>query len=181
MDWMPNEDGIGYFAEEVLPEIRREIPAASLCVVGRKPSKRMQTLAARHNFQLTGWVEDIRSYLAEGAVCVVPLRVGSGTRLKIFEAMSMAKAVVSTTIGAEGLPVQHGENIVLADENRDFARAVVELLRDPTRRQRLGTAARTLVETKYSWASVAQDFADVLARVLAVSPKSTLVSRARAR
>ncbi len=171
MDWMPNEDGIFYFAEEILPRIFEKLPNARLTVVGRKPSERLKALAATdpHHLHLTGWVDDIRPYLAQSAVCVVPLRVGSGTRLKIFEAMGMGKAIVSTTIGAEGLPVRHGIDVLLADSPDDFAKSVVTLLGDAPARQRLGNAARELVETKYSWASVARDFAAALERVAAES------------
>lgn len=169
MDWLPNEDGITYFVEEILPKIKSQIPLVKLNVVGRKPSSRLHALAAANSgsVHLTGWVDDIRPYLASNAVCIVPLRVGSGTRLKIFEAMAMGKAIVSTTIGAEGLPVQHGREILLADSPEEFARRTVELLRDETERRRLGTAARELVESKYSWASVAAEFGSTLQRVLA--------------
>ncbi|MGH9702812.1 MAG: glycosyltransferase family 4 protein, partial [Candidatus Acidiferrales bacterium] len=115
MDWMPNEDGIFYFVEKILPRIRRTFPNVSLQVVGRRPSARLLELArTTEGLQVTGGVEDIRPHVQSGAVFVVPLRVGSGTRLKIFEAMAMGKAVVSTTIGAEGLPVHSGKNIVIA-------------------------------------------------------------------
>src|SRR5262249_41966475 len=120
-----------------------------------------------NHIHLTGWVDDIRLHLGQGAVCVVPLRIGSGTRLKIFEAMAMGKAVVSTTIGAEGLPVQHGTEIMLADKPDAFAESVVNLLRDDSTRKTLGHAARELVETKYSWASVARHFASALEKALA--------------
>jgi glycosyltransferase involved in cell wall biosynthesis len=168
MDWLPNEDGICYFAQEILPKIRREIPNVKLNIVGRKPSARLQALARGdvNHIHLTGWVDDIRPHLGQGAVCVVPLRIGSGTRLKIFEAMAMAKAVVSTTIGAEGLPVQHGSEILLADTPDAFAESVVILLRDNARRKTLGRAARELVESKYSWASVARQFALALEKAL---------------
>jgi sugar transferase (PEP-CTERM/EpsH1 system associated) len=170
MDWLPNDDAILYFVKEILPLIRPQIPQVSLCVVGRKPSRRVHELAANEkNVQLTGWVDDIRPYLARGAVCIVPLRIGGGTRLKIFEAMGMAKAVVSTSIGAEGLPVRHGENVLLADEPAKFAACVVSLLRDPAQRKRLGQASRKLVEENYSWARVAKRFANVLSEVVAKS------------
>lgn len=171
MDWMPNEDGIFYFAEEILPKIFEKLPNARLSVVGRKPSARLKALAATdpHHLHLTGWVDDVRPHLAQSAVCIVPLRVGSGTRLKIFEAMGMGKAIVSTTIGAEGLPVRHGEDVLLADSPDDFASSVVRLLEDAAERRRLGNAARELVETKYSWASVAKDFATALEKAVSAS------------
>jgi polysaccharide biosynthesis protein PslH len=167
MDWLPNEDGIVYFVQEILPLISQRIPGVKLTVVGRRPSRALQMLAAEYptQVQLTGWVDDVRPYLNKGAVYIVPLRVGSGTRLKIFEAMSMAKAVVSTTIGAEGLPVSQAE-ILLADSPGDFAKCVVNLLQDSLTRHRLGAAARQLVESRYSWASVAAEFVDALHRVV---------------
>ena len=168
MDWMPNEDGMFYFAEGILPRICEVLPTARLSVVGRKPSPRLKALAAAdpHHLHLTGWVDDIRPYLAQSAVCIVPLRIGSGTRLKIFEAMGMGKAIVSTTIGAEGLPVRHGAELLLADSPEDFAQSIVTLLGDAAARRRLGSAARELVETKYSWGSVAREFASALENVV---------------
>jgi glycosyltransferase involved in cell wall biosynthesis len=168
MDWLPNEDGVAYFIREILPLIRQQVPKVSLRIVGRKPSADLESLAARQeNVELTGWVEDVRPFLARGAVCIVPLRIGSGTRLKIFEAMAMGKAVVSTSIGAEGLPVQPGENILMADDPDTFAQSVVSLLRDATRRREIGLAARKLVAENYSWERIAEDFAAVLADVAA--------------
>lgn len=166
MDWLPNEDGMVYFVRQVLPLIREQLPDASVTIVGRNPSRRIKEFAKENAVQLTGWVEDIRPFLARSAVCIVPLRIGGGTRLKIFEAMSMGKAVVSTGIGAEGLPVQAGEHLVIADDPATFANATVSLLRDPSRRRRLGIAARLLVEEKYSWTHVANEFAQVLAKVV---------------
>src|SRR6266851_862372 len=116
MDWKANEDGIVYFADKILPHIRRQIPDVSLFVVGRRPSARIEQLAARDSaLKITGTVDDVRPYVAKASVYVVPLLVGGGTRLKIFEAMAMGKAIVSTTIGAEGLPVVGGRHIYLAD------------------------------------------------------------------
>jgi sugar transferase (PEP-CTERM/EpsH1 system associated) len=167
MDWLPNEDAIIFFAKEILPLIRKEVPDVSLTVVGRKPSQRLSELAASQpNIKLTGWVEDIRPFMASGAVCIVPLRIGGGTRLKIFEAMSMGKAIVSTTVGAEGLPVRHGEHLLIADKPTAFASSTVGLLRDPARRHELGDAAQKLVEAKYSWVQVAKAFAQVLTEVV---------------
>jgi len=165
MDWMPNEDGVAYFVEKILPVIRRDIPEAAFWAVGRRPPRRLQALASS-GVVVTGAVEDIRPYLAKAALCVVPLRSGSGTRIKIFEAMTMGKAVVSTSMGAEGLPVRHGDNIILADDPADFARQVVDLLRDPPRRQQLGHAARQLVEENYGWPAVAAYFDRIIQAAL---------------
>ena len=163
MDWLPNEDAILYFVDAILPVIKKQCPEVSLEVVGRSPSRKLQALAARErSLRLTGWVEDIRPFVARGSVCIVPLRIGGGTRLKIFEAMAMSKAVVSTSVGAEGLPVQSGANIIVADTPGDFAQSVISLLRDPSQRRRLGTSARALVQEKYSWPKVAESFASTL-------------------
>ncbi len=158
MDWYPNEDAILHFADHTLPRIRREIPETSLTVVGRKPSARLRAAASGAGIDVTGAVDDIRPYVAQAAVYVVPLRVGGGTRLKICEALAMGKAVVSTTIGAEGLPLVPGEHFVRADEPAEFAQAVISLLRDPERRGALGAAGRRLMAERYSWPQVAGEF-----------------------
>jgi sugar transferase (PEP-CTERM/EpsH1 system associated) len=163
MDWMPNEDAMVYFIKRMLPRIRKNIPNASLCVVGRNPSGALRDLAGSHQgIEVTGIVEDIRPFVHRAAVYVVPLRIGGGTRLKIFEAMAMGKAVVSTTIGAEGLPVHPGQDIVIADDPDEFADTVVRLLGDRARCEELGRAARGLVERTYSWNAVVQPFETVL-------------------
>lgn len=164
MDWLPNEDGIAYFVEEILPLVQKEIPSVRLRVVGRRPSRKLQELAAASSgrVELTGWVDDIRPHLAKAAVCIVPLRIGSGTRLKIFEAMAMSKAVVSTTIGAEGLPARDGIELVLADSPKQFAQSTARLLRDEHSRRRIASAARQLVESKHSWKTVAAEFSAAL-------------------
>jgi glycosyltransferase involved in cell wall biosynthesis len=158
MDWHPNEDAVVYFAEAILPRIRAEVPEATLTVVGRNPSDRLRQVASQAGIVVTGTVEDVRPAVGEAAVYVVPLRAGGGTRLKIFEALSMSKAVVSTTVGAEGLGLESGRHFVAADEPPQFAREVVGLLRDPERRRRLGEAGRQLMEARYSWDMVARDF-----------------------
>ena len=177
MDWLPNEDAIFYFTDAILPLIREHSPEVFLDVVGRNPSRKLQALAeSEKSIRLTGWVDDIRPFVGRGSVCIVPLRIGGGTRLKIFEAMAMGKAVVSTSVGAEGLAVRSGENIVLADTPNDFAQAVISLLRDPGRRQQLGAAARTLVQKHYSWTIVANDFARALQEVI-MSSSARNISR----
>jgi polysaccharide biosynthesis protein PslH len=165
MDWLPNEDGMQYFVREVLPRIRQVEPDASLSIIGRAPTPAVRRLAETAGIEVTGRVDDVRPYMADGSVYVVPLRIGGGTRLKIFEAMSMGKAVVSTTVGAEGLPVTSGRNIVIADEPARFAQAVVHLIRDTGARRRIEAEARRLVVDRYDWSAVAQDFEDALTRL----------------
>jgi sugar transferase (PEP-CTERM/EpsH1 system associated) len=167
MDWLPNEDGMFYFVNEIFPLILRQVPDATLCIVGRQPSRRLQDLVSRiPQIRLTGWVEDVRPYLTQCAVCVVPLRIGGGTRLKIYEAMSMAKAVVSTSVGAEGLPVKSGEHLLLADNPNSFAECTLRLLSDASQRAQIGQAARRLVEQSYNWAKVSEGFVEVLENVV---------------
>ena len=183
MDWMPNEDGIAYFVEEIFPLVRREMSNAELWVVGRKPSEKLKALVTpASGVHVTGTVDDIRPYCWQSAVYVVPLRIGGGTRIKIFEALGMGKAVVSTTIGAEGLPVTHGEHLILADMPADFARETLRLMRDPAARARLGSSARVLLEQHYGWGAVAEDFTRVLDRTVAAysarrSPSTVLANR----
>ena len=168
MDWVANEDGIVFFIENVLPLVRQKFPRVKLFVVGRRPTMRLKRMAAsEQNVEVTGTVDDIRPYLARGSVYVVPLRVGGGTRIKIFEAMAAGKAVVSTTIGAEGLPVSHGENVLLADEPESLAKYVVELLGDRARREKIGNSARKLVTESYSWRAVGKALSNVMEKVSA--------------
>jgi glycosyltransferase involved in cell wall biosynthesis len=147
-----------YFIAEILPELRREVPGLSLAVVGRDPAERLRAACATAGVQVTGTVADVRPHVAEAAVYVVPLRIGGGTRLKIFEALAMGKAVVSTRVGAEGLPIVPGEHFLQADSPADFTQAVVTLLKDPDRRRALGRAGRRLVEDRYSWTQVTRQF-----------------------
>ena len=157
MDWLPNEDAMIFFCREVLPLIRAEEPETTLSIVGRAPTPAVRKLAAEHGIEVTGRVDDVRPHVRDAAVYIVPLRIGGGTRLKIFEAMAMGKAVVSTTVGAEGLPVTNGEHVLLADEPRAFCRAVVRLFRDVDRRRQIERAARALVVERYDWSAVAGD------------------------
>ncbi len=158
MDWHPNEDAVCYFVETILPRVRAEFPSASFTIIGRNPGARVRELAAQPGVYVTGTLDDVRPSIARGSVYVVPLRAGSGTRIKIFEALAMGKAVVSTTVGAEGLALESGRHFLAADTPHDFAQAVIRLLRDPARRQALGDAGRALVEANYSWMTVARQF-----------------------
>jgi len=158
MDWHPNEDAVMYFGESILPLIRRQLPNASFAIVGRNPTARLREAAGRLGMIVTGTVDDVRPYLDEASVYVVPLRAGSGTRMKIFEALGMAKPVVSTTVGAEGLALTDGHEFIAADEPQTFAGAVVSLINDEPRRRALGEAGRALVVERYSWPQVAREF-----------------------
>jgi glycosyltransferase involved in cell wall biosynthesis len=164
MDWLPNEDAMLFFCREVLPLIRAEESGVTLTIVGRTPTPAVKRLAEDPAVTVTGRVDDVRPYMKDAAVYIVPLRIGGGTRLKIFEAMSMAKAVVSTTVGAEGLPVTSGANAVLADQPQAFAREVVRLLRDVGCRHQIEAAARALVLEHYDWSAVAGSLEQALTR-----------------
>ena len=170
MDWLPNEDGMLYFVRDILPLIRREEPDATLSIIGRAPTPAVRRLGEEAGIEVTGRVDDVRPHVGAGTVYVVPLRIGGGTRLKIFEAMGMGKAVVSTTIGAEGLPVTDGRDILIADEPSSFAAAVVRLIRDERVRRQIEEAARQLVVARYDWSAVAQDFEEALERLCGGRP-----------
>jgi len=162
MDWLPNEDAILHFARAILPLVARSIPDVTLSVVGRNPSRKLIELAASESrIKVTGRVDDIRPYVDRAAAYIVPLRIGGGTRLKIYEAMSMAKPIVTTTIGAEGLPVRDGDELLLADEPHDFADAIVRMLGDPARASRLGEQARKAVCERFGWQHAASRFMEI--------------------
>jgi glycosyltransferase involved in cell wall biosynthesis len=171
MDWYPNEDAVLHFIDAMLPLIRREVPGVSLAIVGRRPSERLAAAARRAGVEVTGTVDDVRPHVATAAVCVVPLRVGGGTRLKIFEALAMGKAVVSTSVGAEGLPLSPGEHYLCADDPAAFARETVGLLRDAALRRRLGAAGRALVEARHSWTEVGRQFERLLDEAMTQQPQ----------
>jgi sugar transferase (PEP-CTERM/EpsH1 system associated) len=159
MDWLPNEDAILWFAAEILPRVRARVPDATLAVVGRNPTAPVRALGGANGITVTGSVPDVRPYLERGAAFVVPIRIGGGTRLKIYEAMAMERAVVSTAVGAEGLPVRDGVDAVLADEPQAFADAVVALLADPARAAAVGQAAAAMVRARFGWDAVTARFA----------------------
>lgn len=151
MDFRPNVDAVLWFAKEVWPLIRVEVSDVSFYVVGQRPHRRLDALREDQGVTLTGWVEDVRPYIADAAVYVAPLRMGGGTRLKLLEAMAMGKPVVATSLGAEGYPITDGRELILADSPAAFAQAVVSLLNSPARRVELGQTARAFVERRYDW------------------------------
>ena len=159
MDWLPNEDAILYFMREIMPLIKARLPDATMTVVGRNPPRALFDLSKENpSLVITGRVDDVRPYIERGAAYVVPLRIGGGTRLKIFEAMAMEKAVVSTTVGAEGLPLSDGIELLLANEPRVFAEAVVKVLTDGPYASALGQRAAVAVRQNYGWEQVTERF-----------------------
>jgi glycosyltransferase involved in cell wall biosynthesis len=168
MDWEANVDAVDYFCRDIWPAIAAAVPSARFRIVGRNPHSRVQRLAS-DRVEVTGRVPSVLDHLRDAAVFVVPLRIGGGTRLKIFEAMAAGKAVVSTSVGAEGLDVHDGRDIVLADTAPLFADAVIGLLRDRERRRRFEIAAGDLA-AQYDWSVVARQFERVLAEVSRLTP-----------
>jgi glycosyltransferase involved in cell wall biosynthesis len=159
MDWLPNEDAIRYFMREIMPLIRKKLPDATLTVVGRNPPSSLVDLSKEdRSLVITGRVDDVRPYIEGAAAYVVPLRIGGGTRLKIFEAMAMEKPVVSTTIGAEGLPLTNGVELLLADEPETFGDAVVKVLSDSLWASELGRRAAAAVRQYHGWGQVTENF-----------------------
>jgi glycosyltransferase involved in cell wall biosynthesis len=163
MDWLPNVDAVLYFVRQILPLIRQVRPETTLAIVGRTPPPKITRLAAGDpRIQVTGTVPDIRPYLWSSAVAIVPLRIGGGTRLKIYEAMAAQIPVVSTTIGAEGLSVHPPHDIRLADTPAHFAAQCLELLATPQLRARLAQAAADMVTAHFSWEQVARAFEKIM-------------------
>jgi polysaccharide biosynthesis protein PslH len=160
MDWEPNIDAMEYFCQEIWPTVLAAFPDARFQIVGRNPHPRVRRLASA-SVEVTGTVASITDYLRSATVVIVPLRIGGGTRLKIFEAMAMAKALVSTSIGAEGLDVTDGRDLMIADNAQSFAAAIIRLLRDPALRRNYEQAAAALA-ARYDWSQIAQRFAEVL-------------------
>jgi sugar transferase (PEP-CTERM/EpsH1 system associated) len=152
MNMFANKDAVLYFLEEIWPLVCAQVPNVEFYAVGQDPPRELQAFAERDpRVTVTGKVKDIRPYVWKSSVYVVPLRVGGGTRLKVLDAMATGKAMVSTSIGCEGIDVRHGEHLLKADAPQAFADATVALLQDRARRRALGEAARSLVERKYAW------------------------------
>jgi glycosyltransferase involved in cell wall biosynthesis len=160
MDWEPNIGAVEHFCSKLWPRVLRAVPQARFRIVGRDPGPRVKKWAC-DSVEITGRVRSVVDHLREAAVVVVPIQIGGGTRLKIYEAMAAGKAVVSTSVGAEGLEVHDGRDIVIADDQAGFARAVVTFLRDPEERHRFGEAAAKQA-AQFDWAVAGKKFAAVL-------------------
>lgn len=161
MDFRPNVDAMLWFCNEIFPRIRVARQDVALAIVGREPHRQVRALGRRPGITVTGYVDDIRPYVAGAQVYIVPLRMGGGTRLKVLQAMATGKAIVSTTIGAEGITARSGEHLMLADTPEDFTTAILSLLADPGQRKLLGARARHLVERYYAWETIIPRMSEV--------------------
>jgi glycosyltransferase involved in cell wall biosynthesis len=151
MDFRPNVDAVLWFAQDVLSLIREESPETRFWVVGKDPHPRLAPLGADPGIVVTGWVEDVRPYIAGAALYVIPLRIGGGTRLKVLEAMAMGKAIVSTALGCEGFELEPGQELAIADTPEEFATTVLALLQDPDGRERMGREGHRYARSRYGW------------------------------
>ena len=163
LSYRPNLDAAHHFLDEVLPRVQARYPGATMTIVGQGDERDLERMR-RPGVVVTGRVPDIRPIVADAAVVVVPLRIGSGTRLKVVEAMAMGKAIVSTSLGHEGIDVEAGTHLLTADEPEAFAEATVSLLADPARASELGRAARSLAVQQYSWTSAGERLEDLIER-----------------
>lgn len=150
MRYPANVDAVIYFCTEIFPRIQARVPKSRFAVVGAEPTSEVQNLHNGKDIIVTGRVPDVRPYLETASVLVVPIRVGGGTRIKILQALAAGKAIVSTTVGAEGLSVCHREHLLIADFVEEFAEGSIRLITNPAERRRLGTTGRQLVEARYS-------------------------------
>ena len=173
MDWFPNEDAAIYFIEEILPTIQTKYPNLRFYVVGQSPTERLKRYGNRPGVVVTGRVDDVKPHIARATVYVVPLRIGGGTRLKILEALAMGKAVMSTSVGAEGLNLTVGDEIMIADEPTKFADVVVQLMVDKAMRRELGDNGRRRVEAEYDWRRIGEKLQGMYEALVAGDPGTT--------
>ena len=167
MDWQPNIDGVEFFCKEIWPGVLEKVPEARFRIVGRDPHPRVRSLASS-SIEVTGTVPSIVDHLRAAAVFVVPLRIGGGTRIKIYEGMAMGKATVSTTIGAEGLDVLHGRDIILEDSPAGFAAAIITFLQNEDIRRRYEAAAAATAGS-YDWSVITERFVEVLEKTISAA------------
>jgi glycosyltransferase involved in cell wall biosynthesis len=151
INWFSNRDALAYFSTDILPRLRTMVPGASMSWVGHAEEYQRKDFRARYDVELTGYVPDLRPVVRDAACFAVPARVGGGASLKVLDAWAMGKAIVSTSIGCEGLDAIDGENILIRDTPDGFAMAVADVLRNPLLRARLGSAGRATVERTYNW------------------------------
>ncbi|PJF43155.1 MAG: glycosyl transferase family 1 [Candidatus Thermofonsia Clade 1 bacterium] len=154
MNYRPNVDAVLWFVDHVLDRVRQAVPTVRLFIVGNKPHARLETIRQRPDVEITGFVQDVAPFLHAATIYIAPLRMGSGTRLKLLQAMAVGCPIVSTSIGAQGLALQNGREAIIADDALSFAQAIIGLLKDPARRAALGAAARQLAQARYDWSAI---------------------------
>jgi len=174
MTYPPNENAVAWFARHVFPRVRSAAPEARFFVVGSDPSPQVRALEDMARVHVTGWVPDVRVRLRAATVVVNAVRFGSGTRVKLLEAMAVGAAVVSTTLGAEGLDLRPGVHLEVGDTPEEFARLVRELIADSDRRETLGRQAKELIQGRYSWEIIGAELVANLRRAVARDPNGTL-------
>ena len=168
MDWLANQEAVNFFLDEIWEPIAARVPDAQMTVIGRTPPPALVERATRRavNWTFTGYVDDVRPYMRGAAVSVIPMRVGGGTRLKVYEAMAAGTPIVSTAIGVEGLPLVDGAHYLQADDPAAFSDAVVALLQDRSRRVTMARSARALVESRFSFVAAARVFEEACCRAV---------------
>lgn len=165
MDWLPNIEAIEWFCKEILPLVKNEIQAIKFYVVGINPPNSIKDLAD-NNVIVTGYLEDVREYIAKCQVFVVPLKTGSGIRIKILNSLAMGKAIVSTSIGCEGIDVTNGKDIYIADDKEEFAKKIIYLLKNKNERRKLGREGIKLIKEKYQWEKIAEQIETKYAEII---------------
>jgi glycosyltransferase involved in cell wall biosynthesis len=160
--YYPNQQAVIEFVKDVFPLLKAKIPDIKFYIVGKEPPKRVHELSKINGIVVTGEVEDVRPYLANADVAVIPLKVGGGTRLKILEAMAMGIPVISTKLGAEGLDVKEDENILIADDHEDFAQKIYEIITDKQLSKRISDSAIKFVEENYTWEKIGEDICNFI-------------------
>jgi polysaccharide biosynthesis protein PslH len=166
LSYSANFDAVAYFLAEIFPRIRREYPQAKLYVTGKLDGVPVETLPQQEGVEFTGYVEDIQAKVAGSKVCVVPLRVGGGTRLKVLEALALGTPIVSTSKGIEGLEVSDGEELLVSDDPQGFAHAVGRLFDDDELYEKLAHYGRTLVEAHYNWEYIGEQLNNFIGEVV---------------
>jgi glycosyltransferase involved in cell wall biosynthesis len=161
-----NYDAMVWFLNEIYPLLIRQMPTISLRITGKYDGVNLESFPLQEGVELTGYIEDIRSAVTMCSVCIVPIRIAGGQRMKILEAMALGTPVVSTSKGAEGLDVTHGEHVLIADKPEEFAKAVLDLLRNESLRIKITQHARILIEEKYNWENILPQFQSIVENVI---------------
>jgi len=167
----PNADAMLHFLSDVWPGLKDLVPDVKLSIVGQGPPSELQAYAQEEGIEVTGRVDDVVPYLKKGRIFICPVRLGGGFRGKILEAMAVGRPIVSTSLGAEGIPAQDGENILIADKAEDFARNIHNLLSDASLYQKISRNGRRLVEDKYAWEKGVEVLEGVLEAMMAKPPR----------